>query len=157
MFTGIIQAVGKISRIEPLQQGVRLAERHQHRMLGPLLSNLSDLICLEGLSAEGLKTGERALAENLKTYGEGHWRVAQARVLCAYCQSQLGETTATPAALTAELHVMELRWGTNTLYVQRARMQLRRVFAQQSPRGEGSGKALDTVPAMAGFERDISP
>ena len=109
-----------------LHEGIGVALASKHRMLGPLLTAMADLECAAGESATGAGHAREALAV-FAAASEGDadaWRVAQARLVSAYCLSASGDA-ADPAVVRQDLATLRARWPGSSPYLVRAQQHAR--------------------------------
>jgi len=73
-----------------LQEALGIAEDTGHRMLAPILVHQSEIRCAAGETGSGAALAARAVGVAADTYGDAHWRLAQARLALAYCRVLAG-------------------------------------------------------------------
>lgn len=74
-----------------LEEALPIAQSHDHAMTGAILNGLADSDCSQAKGATGLAYAKLAVAESVKRQAPGHWRIAQAKLTLAYCQSIAGK------------------------------------------------------------------
>jgi tetratricopeptide (TPR) repeat protein len=109
--------LGDDAAAEPLfEKALRAAILNNHRLHGPILTDLADLRCREGRFAEGLKTLDEAKPIVAKRYPDEAWRLAlidNTRAGCLIGQGRLAEAEPLIAASTPALLD---KWGAKRLY-----------------------------------------
>jgi hypothetical protein len=94
----------------------KAAEKHRHRMRGPILTDMADLECRANRQSEAaarLEDARRFLAED---YPDEPWRLAWLELVRASCLSSAGDAKAADAALSPNLAVVLERWPDDTMY-----------------------------------------
>lgn len=92
------------------------AEKHRHRLRGPILIDLADLDCRQGRHSEAetrLTTAARLLAAD---YPDEPWRLAWLGLVQATCRLSAGDVPAAKTDLAQNLAVILRRWPDDTLY-----------------------------------------
>ena len=114
-----------------LDEGIRIARQHHHRMRAPLLMNRADLACREHDTAAAkawLDEARMALAED---YPDEPWRAAQLENVALFCAALTPGSKPDLAPLVATLPEIDRHWGRDRLYAREARWRIRKAFAAQ--------------------------
>ena len=110
------------------REALPIAEAAGHRMLGPILAGLADVLCQEGQAVSGIEMAERAVTVNQAEFGEDDWRSKRAILTLAYCR-ELGsqglnvEEIDREEVKMAQVVIVE-RWGEESYFSQRVARQL---------------------------------
>jgi tetratricopeptide (TPR) repeat protein len=107
-----------------LGDALRLAERTEHRMWGPILVNEADLRCAGGDAVGSAAMLDEARARIDKAYGDEPWRVAILDSVRGQCLSVSGDSATGEALLLDSLPVIEARWGKGSLFAYDARARI---------------------------------
>lgn len=105
-----------------LGEALPIAERHGHRMLGPILNALADLQCTQGEAEAGGALAERAVAATKGAETADAWRNAQARITLAYCRKRQGASVRS-AEVDGALAQIRSRWPRQNPFRVRAEAQ----------------------------------
>lgn len=91
-------ALGQGGRAEALfRQALQAAERHGHRLVGPIRTDLAALLCRRGQPGKGLALLDAAAPALRQSYPEDPWRIAlveNVRAECLWRQGKLAEAIA---------------------------------------------------------------
>jgi len=109
--------LGDDAAAEPLfEKALKAAVLHNHRLHGPVLTDLADLKCRTGRYADGLKLLDEARPIVAERYPDDPWRTAlvdNVRAGCLTGQRQFDEADRLFAASTP---VLLKKWGSHGLY-----------------------------------------
>jgi hypothetical protein len=109
----IVEAqLGKAARAEQLfRQALRAARIHNHRALAPILTDLADLRCNAGATAEGLRLLDEARPIMAKTYASEPWRTAWVDNVRGDCLRIAGDESSARSLLAASTPVILAKWS----------------------------------------------
>ncbi|HEU4430070.1 MAG TPA: tetratricopeptide repeat protein, partial [Myxococcota bacterium] len=91
------------------------ADKHRHRMRGPILTDLADLECRAKRHAEAAPRLKRARALLADDYPDDPWRLAWLELVHASCLLAAGDAAGADALLTANLQPVLDRWPDDTM------------------------------------------
>ena len=99
-----------------LIKSIRAARLHQHRNLGPALTDLAELRCSSGHVADGISLLDEADPLIARDYGDEAWRGAWARFTRGDCLWHEGDKPKGARLMRAAAPVLQERWKRGTLY-----------------------------------------
>jgi tetratricopeptide (TPR) repeat protein len=105
-------------------EALEIAQAHEHRLQGPVLSNLSDLYCRAGRQAaaiESIATAETLLRAD---YPEEDWRIGNLNSIRGACMATAGNFREAEYLLLEGLDIIETRWGPEALFTRNAVLRL---------------------------------
>src|SRR5262249_19563858 len=105
-----------------LEQALPIAEKANHRMLGPILTTLADLHCSQGKLEQGAAFAARAVTVTAEHTDIAPWYADQAVLVQSYCQALAGGKPGD--GLDRRLATLKKKWGQDSPFTQRAAMQL---------------------------------
>ena len=108
------------------RRALRSAEVHKHRARAPILTDLADLKCQQGATAEGLRLLDRAAPIMKQDYPDDPWRTAWVENTRGACLLATDRVSAERLIRGSAQPILE-RWGPGTLYGFEARQRLRRL------------------------------
>jgi len=117
-----------------LQQALPIAQESHHRMLGPILTGLADILCQAG-KAGGAELAKRAVTAGLGEFGSDDWNSQRAALTQAYCGALAGEQIDLHT-VDAALCAIITRWGDQNYFSLRAGEQ-RKIIMQALAAGPG--------------------
>jgi tetratricopeptide (TPR) repeat protein len=107
-----------------LNKALQVAELTKHRNLGPILTELADIACADGRTAEGLRLLDRAAPITKADYPDDRWRTAWLDNVRGACLLKDGRIAEGRALLAASMIPLRERWPAGTLYRVRAEERL---------------------------------
>ena len=129
------------------------AEKHRHRLRGPILIDMADLDCRQGRHSEAeprLMTAAQFLAED---YPDEPWRLAWLRLVHATCRLSAGDVPAAKTDLAKNLAVILHRWPDDTLYGLSALRRALAIHKAAADRADISTYTRRVAAASAGNSR----
>lgn len=99
-----------------LTRALRVATLTHHRNLGPILTELADIECAEGRSAEGLALLDRAAPITRAAYPDDRWRAGWVDNVRGACLVAAGRAKDGGKLLVASMAPLRARWAAGTLY-----------------------------------------
>ena len=121
--------LGKFAVAEPLlQRALNAAIATQHRLEGPILTDLADLECRTQRAEEGLARLDSARPLLVERYPNEPWRLALLDNVYAGCLARIGRATEAEPLVTRSMPVLIKKWGANTYYGHAAVERATRVY-----------------------------
>ena len=113
-------------------EALPVAEAAGHRMLGPILTGLADMQCLNGQLANSTEFADRAIAVNQEEFGADDWHSHRAVLTREYCR-KLGNGNADADLEQANLASAGIvaRWGEDSYFSRRSTEQLAVVLSAE--------------------------
>ena len=109
--------LGDLKGAEPLfNKGLKAAVVNDHRLHGPILTDLADLECRSGRLAQGLKRLGEARPIVAARYPDDPWRSAYVDNVRAGCVTGLGRYPEATRLMVTSLPVVLKKWPANTLF-----------------------------------------
>ncbi|MBB6228808.1 Tfp pilus assembly protein PilF [Polymorphobacter multimanifer] len=99
-----------------LQAALVAAEIHKHRNRAPILADLADLACDQGVPVRGLALLDRAAPLMLEDYPDDPWRQAWVTNTRGKCLLAAGRRREGKAAIEASMADIRARWPKSTLF-----------------------------------------
>lgn len=109
--------LGDLNTAEPLfQKGLKAAIANQHRLIGPILTDLADLECRSKRYAQGLKRLDEARPIVAARYPDDPWRVAHVDNVRAGCLVGLRRLAEAEPLIDSSLPVILKKWPPDSLF-----------------------------------------
>ncbi|MFZ4689033.1 MAG: tetratricopeptide repeat protein [Polymorphobacter sp.] len=108
-----------------LRQALVAADVHKHRNTAPILTELADLACDRGATADGLALLDRARPLMQADYPDDAWRAAWVKNTRGKCLLAAGDRPGARQMLAASMADIRPRWPENTLFSDIAEARLR--------------------------------
>lgn len=107
-----------------LTEALEIAERHGHRLRGPIQSNLADLYCRAGRYVEAARTLETAEALLAADYPGEAWRAANLASIRGSCLAGERRYADAEALLQSSIGPIREHWGDEALFTHNATARL---------------------------------
>jgi tetratricopeptide (TPR) repeat protein len=107
-----------------LAEAAALAARHEHRMLGPILADETDVQCSTGHADDAAERLDAAAQQIERFYPDERWRMAILESVRGQCLSASGDRDAGERLLLDSLPVIEAKWGKDALFTYDARARI---------------------------------
>lgn len=117
---------------ELLEEAHQIATQSNHRMRGPVATDLADVLCLQGMTERGLSLAESGVAPTADTFGDDNWRTHAARLTVAYCRALGGEAVSAEAEGLSPTAAVDPEWSEGSPHALRITRQLA-VLAPDQP------------------------
>ena len=99
-----------------LAKALVVARLTKHRNLGPIMTEIADLDCVQGEAAAGLKLLDEAAPITAATYPDDPWRMAWLQNTRGSCLASKGLKMQGAALLASSIVPIRERWPVGTLY-----------------------------------------
>lgn len=128
----IKHGLGERTEAEALFRKALVAARlHNHRNLAPILTDLADVLCDQGRTAEAEELLSEARPLMAKTYPSDPWRTAWVDNVQGGCRLREGRTAEAAALISRSEAALGKKWPEGTLYAAEARQRARRLREAQ--------------------------
>lgn len=114
-------------------EALPVAEAANHQMLGPILTGLADVQCLNGQPASAIDLAGRAVSVNQEVFGADDWHSHRAVLTREYCRKLgSGGTDADREQARLASAGIVARWGEDSYFSRRSAEQLAVVLRAES-------------------------
>ncbi len=117
-------ALARLGRDEEAEafytEALQVGRLHDHRMQGPVLSNLSDLYCRTGRHGAAAPLLQEAEALLKRDYPDEDWRLANLASIRGACLAAGGDVDAARPLLASSVGPIRARWGDAGLFTRLA-------------------------------------
>jgi len=122
--------LGHLADAEPLfVKGLAVAVANNHRLHGPILTDLADLECRTGRVDAGLARLDEARPRVVKDYPDDAWRAAHLDNVRAGCLTEAKRYPEAAELIEASDPIVFKRWSARTLYGHDALQRTARLYA----------------------------
>jgi tetratricopeptide (TPR) repeat protein len=105
-------------------EALNIARAHDHRLQGPVLTNLSDLYCRTGRYADAAGALQSAAPLLQEDYAGEAWRLANLESVRGACMAAAGKYPEAEVLLLESFDAIEKRWGTESVFTRNAVFRL---------------------------------
>ena len=131
-----LTALGRLDEAEPLlREALQIARLHEHRMEGPVLSNLADLLCRAGRFAEAADASSATAARLAADYPDEAWRSANLDSIRGGCLVAQQRHSEAEVLLRNSIEPLRQRWGDDGLFTRSAVARLDALERSRDPTG----------------------